>query len=635
MITAFRRYLETWYVKAFFVIMVGAFIFWGVGDVVRMVGTSTWVVKVAGQTIEAQTFQAEYQRSLSAATQQMPQGQEVTADLKRKVGDAALQHIVGVAAMGALLRDMHLVTPDAAVAAYVRSMPAFKDTSGQFSKTQFDAVLRGNGFTEQRFLQSVRTDLTQQQLLGAVTAGVLAPRIEAMPVYAAVNEKRAADIVVFPFDRAPDVPAADEAALRRYYDNHPDSYATPEYRRVKSVVLSPKSLAGEIPITDDDLRAAYDRAKETYVTPEKRSAQVISVGDEAKANALLERWRATADWAAMQEAAKAADAAAIPLDDLTEAQLPDADLAKAVFGAQPDTVAGPVKGALGWYLLKVTHVAPGSMKSFDSVQGELRDRVLAEKATDIIYTRANKLDDLLGNGTGLDDLPGDLGLIALTGTLDAEGKTPEGQPAPLPDPAELRTALIAEAFKLRPGEPLRLTEAKTPAGPAYFAVAVETIEPPGSRAYDTVKDRVSADWTFDQKRHAQEEAAAAMLAAMQGGRNFADAATIAGVIPHLSPLVSRGQGVDGMPPELQRILFGLKKDEPTMVETAEGFIVAVPVEITVPDPNVEKADFEKLRTDLSRNIASDYASVFQEAVRVRANPRINQANFDQIVQPQQ
>ncbi len=635
MITAFRRALDTWYVKAFFVIMVGAFIFWGIGDVVRMVGTSTWVVKVSGQTIEAQAFQAEFQRALSAATQELSPGQETTLDLKRTVGDKTLQRVVGEAAMSGILRDMRLISPDSTVAAAVRNMPVFKDTSGQFSKAQFDSLLRSNGLTEQRFLQSVRIDLTQRQLLGAIAAGVLAPQAEAMPVYAAITEKRAADMVEFAFNRAPAVTPADEATLRRFYDNRPDIYSTPEYRRVKAAILSPKSLAKEIAITDDDLRAAYERAKTSYILPEKRSAQVISVGDEAKAKALLTTWQANGDWAAVQEAAKAADAAAVPLDDATPEQIPDPDLAKAVFTAQENAVTGPIKGALGWFLLKVTHVVPGSVKTFDMVKSELKDRVLAEKATDIIYTRANTLDNLLGNGTALDDLPGDLGLIAVTGSLDTEGKTTEGEPAPLPDPAELRTAIIETAFKLRPGDPPHLTEAKTPSGPAYFALTIEDITPPGVKPFDDVKSRVIADWTFDQQHHAQNEAAAAMLAAIQGGRTFADAATIAGVIPHLTPLVSRGEGAAGMPPELQQVLFGLKKGEPTMVETAEAFVVAIPAEIVIADPNADKAGFEKMRTDLSRNIASDYASVFQEAVRLRANPRVNQANFDQIVQPQQ
>ncbi len=50
MISAFRRSLDTWVVRGFFLIMVAAFIIWGVGDVVRLIGTGgTWVAKVGGE----------------------------------------------------------------------------------------------------------------------------------------------------------------------------------------------------------------------------------------------------------------------------------------------------------------------------------------------------------------------------------------------------------------------------------------------------------------------------------------------------------------------------------------------------------------------------------------------------------
>ena len=53
--------------------------------------------------------------------------------------------------------------------------------------------------------------------------------------------------------------------LQRWYDNHPDMYRTPEYRRIKAVVLSPQSLATDITVTDDDLHAAYDQHQADYV----------------------------------------------------------------------------------------------------------------------------------------------------------------------------------------------------------------------------------------------------------------------------------------------------------------------------------------------------------------------------------
>ena len=132
--------------------------------------------------------------------------------------------------------------------------------------------------------------------------------------------------------------------------------------------------------------------------PARRSAEVVSVADEAKAKALAESWRDGADWAAMQKAAQDAGGSAIALDDASEREFPDADLARTVFAATPDTVTGPDKGALGWHIVRVTKVTPGSEQSFDEVKDALRGEVLAAKAADLMYDRANKVDNVLGSG---------------------------------------------------------------------------------------------------------------------------------------------------------------------------------------------------------------------------------------------
>ena len=92
---------------------------------------------------------------------------------------------------------------------------------------------------------------------------------------------------------------------------------------------------------------------------------MISVTDEAKAKALADTWQGGADWAAMQKAAQDAGGSAIALDDATERQFPEADLARTVFAATPDTVTGPVSGAGAWHIVRVTKVTPGSERRFD------------------------------------------------------------------------------------------------------------------------------------------------------------------------------------------------------------------------------------------------------------------------------
>ena len=178
--------------------------------------------------------------------------------------------------------------------------------------------------------------------------------------------------------------------------------------------------------------------------PGKRSAEVISAQDEAKARALAEQWRAGADWAAMQAAAQADGAAAITQDDGTQVQFPDPDLANAVFSAPADTVPQPVKGAAWLVRRQGDEDRRRPTTTFDQAKDALRARVLASKAADLMYDRANKLDQVLGNASSLDDLPGDLGVIGVTGTLD---------PAATPRPAPPRRSPVRRNSRPRSSPP--------------------------------------------------------------------------------------------------------------------------------------------------------------------------------------
>jgi peptidyl-prolyl cis-trans isomerase D len=635
MISSFRHYLETWYVRAFFLLMVASFILWGVGDMLRVIGTDTWAAKVGGTTIEAQALEASYRRDLSTASRDLPAGQEPSAELRRQVGEQTLQRMISQAAMNQELRNLRIVVPEPVLLASVRNMAAFKADNGSFDKARFDALLRNNGLSEAGFLDLMRGDLARKQLLDAVMAGARVPDSEAGPIYASQYEKRSADIAAFPISAAPEAPVPDDATAHRWFDNHPDLYATPEFRRVKLIVVSPATLASEITVTDKDLQTAYEEHQSDYTTIARRSAQVISTTDEAKAKALADQWRAGADWPTMEAAAKAAGAASIVQDDATERQFPDPDLAKAVFTAEPDTVPRPVKGALGWFVIRVNKAVPGGTSPFEEVKDKLRQRVVTERALEQVYERANKLDGLMGNGATLDSLPSDPGISAVTLTLDQRGNAPDDTPVTIPGEPEVRSSVLAAAFEAQKGDPPHLIEVQTPStgGSGYFALVVEDITPPGQKPFEQVRGSVIEDWRADQRRHTAEQAATAMLTAIKGGKAFSDAARDAGVTPSLSPLVTRSQTDPSMPAEVQRVLFTLKKDQPTMVETADGFLIATPVEIVSPDPAADAAGYEQLRAAVARTVGNDLATTFSEALRLRANPRINQANVDQIVQP--
>ncbi len=642
MISTLRRSLDSWVVRGFFLIMVVAFIVWGVGDVFRMVGTNTWVAKVGGETIELPQAQQAFQQQMADLQRRMPAGTDVTPEMRSTVANSAMQGLIDQAVIAQEQRRLGIVVPDAALRQAVFAIPQFRSPSGQFDQATFEAVLRNNNMTEAQFLGIVRGRLTQEQLLGTLAAGAVPPGELVKQVFAFQFEQRSADLVELPFSAAPAPAAPSEAVLQRWYENHPDFYSTKEYRRIKAVVLSPETLAKDIPITDADLHAAYDARKAQYVKPELRSVQVVQVPDQAKAAALATQWRSAGtggagadggNWAAMQAAAKAAGGSAIELDDTAEAGLPTPELGRAVFAAVPDTVSDPTQGLAGWQILKVVKVTPGSTQSFEQMQDQLRQLVLDSKAADMIYDRANKVDNILASGSGLDELPSDLGLVGVTGTMDAEGNTMDGKPAPIPGGDALRQALIAAAFKAHKDDPPQLTEVPLKAGgggSAYYALRLEDVIPPAPKPFAQVKDTVVTDWTQDQLRHTQEIAATKLMTEAQHGQTLAQAAAGAGLTVTRTPLTGRDQPAQGVPPELLRPLFDLKPGEPTMVELPDAFVVAVTAEIKVPEATSDPTGYEQVRAALARSLGQDVDEIFAQTLRERAQPRINQQNLDSI-----
>ena len=250
MITAFRRYLETWVVRGFF-LLVFAFIPWGVGDVVRMMARA----HLGGQSRRPRSKASSCRTPISAgwrrsrASCRQARSQPGNAEQRRQ---RALQGLIGQAALNQELQRLRIVTPDPAVRQTVFAIPAFRGPNGQFDQQTFETVLRNNGLTEPRFLDMVRGRLRSGSCWEPSRPA--RPRGKLLIRCSKASSRNGRPNGGVPVAAAPEPPAPTEAELQRWYDNHPDLYSAPEYRRIKAVVLSTETLAKDITITDADFR---------------------------------------------------------------------------------------------------------------------------------------------------------------------------------------------------------------------------------------------------------------------------------------------------------------------------------------------------------------------------------------------
>jgi peptidyl-prolyl cis-trans isomerase D len=624
MLSAVRKLLDNWIARGFFVLLIGVFIFWGISNVLTLVGSDTAVAHLGGKPIDITVLQAEYQTELNAAQQNNP-NPDLAA--RQQIAAASLGEVLREQALRLEAKRLGVVAPDAAVRQIVYGIPAFQ-ANGVFSQAVFTQVLQQNNKTPDSFLAEIKDNLIGRQILLPVFAGAGPPKELTDQVFAFVAQQRFAETVAFPFAAQPAPPPPADAVLQRYWRNHPADFTAPEYRTVKMVILAPALLAPSETISDSDVAAAYARDTAGQQAVPLRSVQIITTDDAKKAARLAAEWQATSDWTAIQAKAKAAGASPVELDNAQASQFPSTAMSDAVFAATPGAVTGPVAGPFGYFILKVTAVS-NSLPNQATVKAQIRQALQLQKAQADVAQDVDNLQDALAGQTALDKLPGNLGVTALQGTLDANGNALDGTPAPIPGGADLKTAIVKAAFAAQPGQPAQLVNG--PNG-TYFALSVDSITPPALKPFASIRAQVLAAWTTAQINRAAEVKAANLLAAVNGGQSLDEAASAAGLATTMTPPITRNAQPAGIPAALAQVLFSLKPGQATMQQTDTGFTVAALANITEPTPDEDAADYAQVQAAMVKGIQTDLASSFIAAVEGRDKVSVNQKLLAQVYQ---
>lgn len=630
MLTSLRRLASTWVAKLLFALLIASFAVWGIGDTVRNFGRDTAVARVGGEPIEFEEAQAAIRREMQRVARQVGPQFENDPRIRRAVADQAMEQLVLDRVLRAEAGRLGIAVPDAAVRDFIFSIQGFHGMDGQFSRVVFENFLRSNDLTEPAFLALVRADLARQQVALAVRAGAAAPEALARPMLQWQQEQRSATLVTLPLAAAPEPPAPEEAQLRRYHENNPERFSTPAMREATVAVLTAALISREVEVPEADIASAYESRHAQFETPERRVLAQALVPDEAKAGEIAAAWKAGADLAAITAQAEAAGGQALELGALDRAGLPVPALAEAAFAQPAGGVTDPVHSDFGWHVVKVESIEPGATRPLAEVHDALRDELKQEKAADLAFERANRVEDALAGGATLEEVAQRFNLGFAKVKTDAAGLGTDGQPVTLPVIEAARAPLLQAIFQAERGAPPRLAESEA----GFVAVDIAAIDPPALRPYESVAAEVLAAFQAEAKRRTQEERAAALLAATKSGKTLVDAAREAGLGSREVGAITRNpQQNPTVPAELLAPFFELKPNEATMVQTRDGYAVAQLLEVTAADPDADPAALSRVTGEVSQAMAQDLETQFMIALRARADVRVNARLVDTLAQP--
>ncbi len=367
MLQALRNKLHGWPSILLLGICVFAVAFLGI-ESYFMTDTDTFVAKVGKHEISQQQYQDRLnQMRQDAATQQGGQTDPAIFDqpaTKLRVVNALIDQQL----LSEHEQSLQMVVPNAAVSAYIASLPAFQ-VDGHFDKNTYFALLGAQHMQPATFENQVRTSLALQQLPNAISAGTLVPSNEVQRFLDLRLQRR--DIRYLQL--APQSPAdtsVTDAQAQAWYQAHIADYTRPEQISLSYVEVDPagKPGASAAEPSEADLHSLYDKEKSRFVQPEQRELSHILINVPHNATPAQQK-------AALEKAQQIA------------AGLTPANFAEQARKNSDDVGSRSLGGDLGWLEKGVANAAFDAA-AFSLSKGEISKPVLSpDEGYHIIWLR--------------------------------------------------------------------------------------------------------------------------------------------------------------------------------------------------------------------------------------------------------
>jgi peptidyl-prolyl cis-trans isomerase D len=579
-------------------------------------GTSNTVATVGSTPITAEQVRQAYQNQMQRYQTQLKRA--LTPDQARMLGldRQVMSQLITEAALDQKTHDLGLAVPDSEVIRAIHDEKSFQNQQGQFDPALFYQTLQRAGLNEGLFVREQRAVIARLQLAEAVSSGLHVPLAMREAVHRYSTERRAVDFLMLTPSLAGQIPDPTDEELKTWYEANKSGFRAPEFRAASLLVVEPEAMAKPEAITEADARAAYALNKERYGSPEKRTIQQIVFPDSAAAEAAR---KAIGDGTKTFEAVAAergTDDKDLTLGTLTKAELFDKAVADAAFALPEGGVSQPVQGRFGTVLLRVTKIEAGTVKPFESVEGEIRKGLALSRARDAMETTRDAIEDQRAGAKPLADIAAERELkIVSVKAVDAQGKGADGQRvADIPDPDTTLPAL----FRAEIGgdnEPLR-----TKTG-GYIWYDVTGIEAAHDKPLAEVRDGVKAGWTAAEIAKRLQAQGRAMVEKLNAGEAFDAVAKEAGVNPQTAEDLSRNQAKDMLTADDVNLIFATAVGKAGTAAAGDSRAVFKVTAATMPafvaDTQADKTITQNFQAALADDVLSQYISEVQKNAGVK------------------
>lgn len=597
-----------WGLMALLILGLGGFGARNFGGNVRALGS------VGDREIDVRDYARALRRELQAASAQV--GSTLSFEQAQALGiDRAVQgQVVATTALDDEAGRIGLSVGDAEVRRRLTGIAAFQGPDGSFDRDTYALALKQEGFGEREFEAKVRDEAARTVLQGAVLGATVAPEPLVGRLAAWVTETRDFTVAeLIASDLAEPVPEPDAAALKAYYEAHPDDFTRPETRHITYVWLSPESLADQVQLDEAALRKSYDERIAEFVSPERRLVErlVFATEDEARAaKARLDAGEATMEDLAKDRGLALAD---LDLGEVTKEDLGAAG--DAVFALTEPGVVGPLPSDLGPALFSMNAILAAQETTFEEARDDLAAEATTDQARRMIAEDQAGIEDLLASGATLEEVAKEKGMEL--GTIDFAAGTEEGIAA-YSAFRDAATSVKVEDFP---------TLGQLDDG-GVFALRLDKIDPPALRPLEEVREDAVAGWQREETRRRLVALGGEIKAKLEAGTPL----SATGLVTTRFEGFARNGFIADTPEEVATTVFRLAEGGAGVVESPSRVHLVSVTGVHAADAASEEVVRvrEAVEAELGQSLAADMFQLFTQGVEARVGIRLDPAAINAV-----
>ncbi|MBA4091738.1 MAG: peptidylprolyl isomerase [Sphingobium sp.] len=639
MLSVFRSFIRSKFGALFAIlflgVIAGAFI---LGDVTSgkfgsgsMLGGGGTAAKAKGQTLSQTELQDRVQRVFENARRSNP-GLQIGDFFAQGGGSQVYDQLVASLTLRAFADDQGVHISKRLVDAQIAQIPAFQDAAGNFSNDNFRALLVRERLTEQALRDDISREILQRQLLAPVGLGVKLTDSMVLPYASLLLEARQGTVAAIPAIAFLDEKNPTDAQLADYYKKNASRFTIPEQRRIRYAVVDAERFAQAAQPTEAEISASYNQNKASYAAKQSRSVEQLVLPTQAGAKAIADQVKGGKSLAA---AAQSAGLAVSSLADQSREALTvtaGKAVADSVFAGKQGDLIGPVRGPLGWLLLRVTATKETPARTLDAVRGEIVTALRAQKEKQLLSDFTGKIEDAIANGDSFQELVKDNGLkLETSPPLLATGKRVKDQAYAAP--ADIQP-LLAPVFAMSADDDAQLIPIT--ADKRYALAAPGEIITAAPPPLAEVKQLVLAQYKLNAGNLKAKALAEQIQAKVAKGAKLADAIAQAGVkLP--APQMLGGRRADIMrgeqrPPAEVAILFAMAANTVKTLPIGQdrGYFVVQLNKIERGDAKNQPALLNQVRTQLAEVVGQEYGQQFERAVEKELGVTRNAKAVEQV-----